>query len=119
MWQQLWWWFTQYTPRRETGKLHCYLFYLGDQAVGYGLASIKTDGVWISGGLRARVRGMGYGKQLFSWLVEHWGKQTMFLDVFETNIAGITIYQSLGFKEFGRRYRKNVMVMRRKKNKKS
>jgi ribosomal protein S18 acetylase RimI-like enzyme len=43
----------------------------------------------------------------------------MFLDVFETNIAGITIYQSLGFKEFGRRYRKNVMVMRRKKNKKS
>lgn len=113
--QQIGWWFNQYTPRRERGGLFCYLFYLDGEAVGYGLASVKTDGVWISGGLRERARGKGLGTQLFGWLVERWGHERMWLDVFETNTAGITIYKKLGFRFTGRRYRENVRIMRRSK----
>lgn len=113
VWDQFLWWFQKYTPRRESGRLYCYLFYLGDQAVGYGLASVKPDGVWISGGLREDKRGLGLGMELFSQLVDLWGTRRMFLDVFDTNIPGIKIYKRLGFRPIGTRHRKNVIIMRR------
>lgn len=113
--QQFGWWFTKYTPRRERGSLYCYLFYFEGQPVGYGLASIKPDGVWISGGLRASARGKGLGQELFGWLVAKWGHERMWLDVFEHNIAGLTIYKRLGFRLVGRRHRENVLIMRRSK----
>lgn len=115
LWEQFSWWFHSYTPRRESGRLYCYLFYMGETPVGYGLVSIKPDGVWISGGLAEQYRGKGFGTQLFSWLVAKWGDRRMFLDVFDTNIAGIKIYKRLGFRSIGRRHRHNIIIMRRSK----
>lgn len=111
--QQLWWWFEKYTPRRESGRLYCYLFYLGDNPIGYGLASIKPDGVWISGGLGTDYRQFNFGPELFNELVNKWGHRRMYLDVFEKNIEALKIYKHLGFREIGKRYRDSILVMRR------
>lgn len=111
--QQLWWWFEKYTPRRESGRLYCYLFYLGDHVVGYGLASIKPDGVWISGGVGEHFRGFDMADHLFAELVNKWGHKRMYLDVFEKNKDALKIYKRLGFREIGRRYRESILVMRR------
>ncbi|MDF1763917.1 MAG: ribosomal protein S18-alanine N-acetyltransferase [Oleibacter sp.] len=52
-------------------------------------------------------QGKGYGKALLTFVMsnlEQAGIRNMFLEVRESNVAAIALYESLGFCETGRRY---------------
>jgi ribosomal protein S18 acetylase RimI-like enzyme len=69
--------------------------------VGYGLVVGDGEKAWLTGGLLPEVRGLGLGHELFSHLVRFSEAQDLspWLEVLETNHAGLHIYRRLGFVE--------------------
>jgi ribosomal protein S18 acetylase RimI-like enzyme len=110
-------WFSNiYWPEYKKGNLRAYLgrgLFL-DEA--YGLCRVGVGVVWLSGGVAEEVRGQGYGRQLFTFLVEqsreHWPEREVWLDVKAENTAACNLYRSLGFQEIEYNSMKNILVMR-------
>jgi len=72
------------------------------ESIGYGFNRIENQTVLLTGGLIEDVRGKGYGRFVFNFLVEH-AKQfnlPIKLEVLKTNLPARSLYESLGFKPY-------------------
>ena len=72
--------------------------------VGFGILRLENDKVLLTGGLSEEYRGRGYGKAIFSFLIDEsnrlFGKQIE-LEVLKTNTVAHGLYKKLGFVEIG------------------
>jgi ribosomal protein S18 acetylase RimI-like enzyme len=113
--QQILWFYSIYRKWQKTSKAKAYLAYylVGGQyevVVGYGLIRDLRSQPVLSGGLSGKYRGMGFGEQLFDFLLKQGGKKTVVLDVLENNFPAMSLYKKLGFKETHRR--KGIVYMK-------
>jgi ribosomal protein S18 acetylase RimI-like enzyme len=101
--QQFEWW-----NKLNTNLHKLYLVYkvfngVACVSVGYGYIRIEDGVVLLTGGLIEQDRGKGYGKQLFSTLLEN-AKQfnlPIELELLKTNTKAFVVYNSLGFRVVG------------------
>jgi len=91
---QLDWFQREYLP--EDKPLRGYVAFVDTDAVGYGLIRLEERIIWVSGGLRQRFRGKGYGRQLFRLLTD-WPGIPVYLEVLRSNERARRLYTSLGF----------------------
>lgn len=101
-------------------NINPYIFIAGEHGavfypVGYGTVNIENKSAMITGVISQPERGKGYGRKLFTALVEEAEKMTkkISLEVLETNTIGITLYESIGFVETNRDH--DVITMELKK----
>ena len=101
-------------------KIHPYIFIVGEHGVvfypvGYGTINIEGDSAMVTGVISQSERGKGFGRKLFSALIEESKKmsQKVSLEVLETNTTGIRLYESVGFIETNRDH--DVITMELKK----
>lgn len=68
-------------------------------SIGYGFNRIENNSILLTGGLIESERGKGYGRALFSFLLEHAKafKLPIKLEVLKNNIPAKKLYESLGF----------------------
>ena len=83
--------------------------------MGYGTVNIEDGSAMVTGVISQSERGNGYGRKLFTALVEEAKKiaQRVSLEVLETNTIGISLYESIGFVETNRDH--DVITMELKK----
>lgn len=83
------------------------VFYEGEDVIAFGgYQDIVGQGHITTMGVREDKRGLGYGKKLLSLIVEHAFRKDikeMTLEVRESNITAINLYESMGFKIYGKR----------------
>jgi len=115
------------TPEMQTSwydsipeNINPYIFIVGEHGVvfypvGYGTVNLENKSAMITGVISQSERGKGYGRKLFTALVEEAEKMTkkVSLEVLETNTIGITLYESMGFVETNRDH--DVITMELKK----
>jgi len=115
------------TPEMQTSwydsipeNINPYIFIVGEHGVvfypvGYGTVNLENKSAMITGVISQSARGKGYGRKLFTALVEEAEKMTkkVSLEVLETNTIGITLYESMGFVETNRDH--DVITMELKK----
>jgi len=101
-------------------NINPYIFIVGEHGVvfypvGYGTVNIEDGSAMVTGVISQSERGNGYGRKLFTALVEEAKKiaQRVFLEVLETNTIGISLYESIGFVETNRDH--DVITMELKK----
>jgi len=101
-------------------NINPYIFIVGEHGVvfypvGYGTVNIEDGSAMVTGVISQSERGNGYGRKLFTALVEEAKKiaQRVFLEVLETNTIGISLYESIGFVETNRYH--DVITMELKK----
>ena len=83
----------------DRGAMRPYLFVLGGTHVGYGIIKLDDGVGLLTGGLVPAYRGLGYGTQLFSLLIEECSRWNIppALEVLKTNDRAIVTYKKLGF----------------------
>lgn len=101
-------------------KINPYIFIVGEHGVvfypvGYGTINIEGEYAMVTGVISQSERGRGFGRKLFSDLVEEAKNlsKNVSLEVLETNIIGISLYESMGFVEVNRNH--DVITMELKK----
>lgn len=101
-------------------KINPYIFIVGEHGVvfypvGYGTINIEGDSAMVTGVISQSERGKGFGRKLFSALIEESKKmaQKVSLEVLENNTIGISLYESIGFIETNRDH--DVITMELKK----
>ena len=101
-------------------NINPYIFIVGEHGVvfypvGYGTVNIEDGSAIVTGVISQSERGNGYGRKLFTALVEEAKKiaQRVSLEVLETNTIGISLYESMGFVETNRDH--DVITMELKK----
>jgi ribosomal protein S18 acetylase RimI-like enzyme len=77
-----------------------FIFKRDENNVGYGLLYFDSDDIFLTGGLLPDYRNFGYGKILFSCLIDKSNdyNRPIKLEVLKTNIRAVKTYESLGFK---------------------
>ncbi len=103
--QQLSWWLTL---NKQANRLFLFKIVAQDvpgiiyeEDIGYGLCRLIGGKWWVSGGLSPEWQGKGFGKSLFSYLVEQTGVPC-WLEVLESNQRAYNTYEKLGFVEVSR-----------------
>jgi len=101
-------------------KINPYIFIVEEHGVvfypvGYGTINIEGDPAMVTGVISQSERGKGFGRKLFSALIEESKKmaQKVSLEVLENNTIGISLYESIGFIETNRDH--DVITMELKK----
>ena len=101
-------------------KINPYIFIVEEHGVvfypvGYGTINIEGDSAMVTGVISQSERGKGFGRKLFSALIEESKKmaQKVSLEVLENNTIGISLYESIGFIETNRDH--DVITMELKK----
>ena len=83
------------------------VFYDQEQLIAFGgYEDVVGQGNITTMGVKPNKRGLGYGKKLLSVLLKHAEKRgigEMTLEVRKSNIPAIKLYESLGFKIYGKR----------------
>jgi len=83
------------------------IFHDDDEVIAFGgYQNIVGQGHITTMGVSLERRGEGLGKKLLSLLIKHAlkkGINDMTLEVIETNITAINLYESMGFKIYGKR----------------
>ncbi len=91
----------QLTQRMEgflRAQYRAFFFVAEERTVGYALCDIERSPAYLRQFfIKREERRKGYGKQAFHMLLTHLGLQTIDLDVYCWNEAGIAFWQSLGF----------------------
>ncbi len=86
---------------------YCCVYRLDDRCIGYGVMSIGAGEAQILNiCIDSSMRGQGLGRRLLRHLIATAGKSsadTMFLEVRASNLAAVSLYDSMGFNEMGRR----------------
>lgn len=102
---QLIWFTSKYLPALEVGRMGAFLCY-NPTLVGYGI--IRLDEPYegyslLTGGLVEDARGMGHGKELFQFLIDHSREfspsSKIGLEVKKINERAYRLYLSLGFQQ--------------------
>jgi len=115
---QLKWFYTQ-------KEYECYLGYVGNKPVAYGLIWVGNTSVlvknrkehpYVSGGLLPKFRGQGLGRELFKFLTERACELRgySYLTVFQYNRRAIQVYKSLGYSIVGEEGNTYHMIYQRK-----
>lgn len=73
---------------------------VNDEIAGFGLVTSDDEGDWLTGALREKFRGKGYGRFIFQELIKR--SERPMLEVLGTNDRAYHLYLSLGFIEVGR-----------------
>lgn len=85
----------------------CWLMELDEAVIGYGVVSVVIDESHILNlCIHPDWQGRGLGSKLIQMLLKvsrRHGAETAFLEVRESNLAALALYQQLGFTEIGRR----------------
>lgn len=110
--QQRWW------ESLDKSKISLYIVTVGllgsivVSDVGYGLIRFEDNIAYLSGALGYSVRGNGFGKQIFSFLIDRALEKgcAIELEVLESNTVAHSLYKKLGFKEYKRS--KGVIYMK-------
>ena len=88
-------------------KSYYFVFYDKDDLIAFGgYQDIVVQGHITTMGVKENRRGNGYGKDLLLILVKHAlkkGIKEMTLEVRESNYSAINLYESVGFKIYGKR----------------
>jgi len=96
--EQFNWYYKTYRKENKKMKMFCFLFYVNNDAVGFGFVRESKNKFWITGGLKENQRGKGYGKLLFKEIVNSVPAKEVWLEVLASNTAAKKIYNELGFK---------------------
>lgn len=103
--QQKDWWFNM---DREIDK--CYLLTVGEHGsviyqAGYALIRYRGGKAYLTGALDKQVRGNGFGKKLFEFMINEAKKKTddIRIEVLDSNAVAKSLYKKLGFTEYGRK----------------
>lgn len=97
---------------RKENHFHLYAVEVEQKVVGYGLLSLDThtrsrgrSNAALTGAVTASLRGKGYGRLIFSFLLAeaYILDAAPWLEVLTTNNAAISLYHELGFRETSRR----------------
>jgi GNAT superfamily N-acetyltransferase len=97
IWGQMKWYFCTYKRMLKHGYFDAWLGWWRGVPVVYG-------SVWdssVTGGVRKKYRGKGFGEQLFKHLTDKAGKMAC-LEVWEWNEVAQSLYKKLGYKEIRR-----------------
>jgi ribosomal-protein-alanine N-acetyltransferase len=86
---------------------HCWVLDIAGEIVGYGVVAIAAgEAHLLNISIAAAWQRRGYGREMLAFLVKlarDFGAVRMFLEVRPSNVAGILLYASAGFREIGRR----------------
>jgi GNAT superfamily N-acetyltransferase len=79
-----------------------FIFKKNENDLGYGLLYFDNDDIFLTGGLLPDYRNLGYGKILFSCLIDRSNEynKVIKLEVLKSNIRAVKTYESLGFKVY-------------------
>lgn len=119
--QQLKWYRESYLGMAASGEMMVYLIVLPNtnQDIGFGVVRAKDSQYWLTGGLREKYRGKGYGKALFKSLIKMVPSNEVWLDVLKTNSVGQHIYHQLGFTDVSKEkneHGQDIVIMQLKKS---
>ncbi len=116
--EQFFWYYTIYKKNNKRNNMYCYLLRVGNKNCGFGFVRKSSGKYWITGGLLSCFRGKGYGKILFTGLINSLKQGSIWLEVLESNTVALTLYKSLGFKKTKTiiRNKKKIYVMNLIKN---
>lgn len=86
----------------------CWVMLQGEEMVAYGIMSAAAGEAHILNiAVSPDCQGRGHGRRFMHFLLEtacHHGADTAFLEVRPSNIAALTLYNSLGFNQVGVRH---------------
>ena len=94
------WYFKSYLTNPA---INCYLLYRDKEPIGYGVIRYIEEKPWVTGGVREKFRGQGYGELIFRKLTCHCleDHNEVFLSVLKSNQRAINLYFKLGYKITG------------------
>lgn len=97
--RQVNWYYEEYVPASKQDTWCAWLFKFEGKFIGYGMIRKLHQDWWLSGGLLPDWRSMGFGKEIFSYLIQEAGprRDHIFLEVRSTNTTAQRLYASLGF----------------------
>lgn len=116
--QRAWW-----AKFQRNASCTLYVIENDRDCMGYGLIRREAPSQWegdhhralLTGAIKVPYQGLGYGRQLFTFLVceAYTQKHTPWLDVFTTNGKAYLLYKQLGFVEVSRK--DETVTMRHKR----
>lgn len=105
------WYFGTYKPENNKGSMECFLLRSENNTYGFALVRNISGRSWITIALKSSERGRGLGKVLLAILLNKVIADDIWLDVLESNLPALKLYQHFGFKKV-----KNEMLNGKKIN---